>query len=143
MIKKLADDGVKFNLAVSLHSAIQQTREEIMPFAKRFTLEDLRESLEYWYAKTKRRITYEYVVWKDINDSDDAIDALIKFCLHVPCKVNIIEYNPIGDDKFQQADDAVLDRYIAKLEAKRIPVTVRRSRGKDIDAACGQLANKR
>ncbi|ARV11410.1 23S rRNA (adenine(2503)-C(2))-methyltransferase [Gilvibacter sp. SZ-19] len=142
MIKKLADDGVKFNLAVSLHSAIQETREQIMPFAKRFTLDDLREALEYWYAQTKRRITYEYVVWKDINDSDEAIDALVKYCQYVPCKVNIIEYNPIGDDKFQQADDAVLDRYIQKLEAKRIPVTVRRSRGKDIDAACGQLANK-
>ena len=113
-----------------------------MPFAKKFTLEDLRESLEYWYAKTKRRITYEYVVWKGINDSEEAIDALVKFCLYVPCKVNIIEYNPIGDDTFQQADNSALDRYIQKLEAKRIPVTVRRSRGKDIDAACGQLANK-
>lgn len=143
MIKKLADDEVKFNLAVSLHSAIQETREVIMPFAKRFTLDDLRESLEYWYAKTKRRITYEYVVWKGINDTDQAIDALVQFCLYVPCKVNIIEYNPIGDDSFQQADDSALDRYIHKLEAKRIPVTVRRSRGKDIDAACGQLANKR
>ena len=142
MIKKLADDEVKFNLAVSLHSAIQETREQIMPFAKKFTLEDLRESLEYWYAKTKRRITYEYVVWKGINDSEEAIDALVKFCLYVPCKVNIIEYNPIGDDTFQQADNSALDRYIQKLEAKRIPVTVRRSRGKDIDAACGQLANK-
>ncbi|WP_435579338.1 23S rRNA (adenine(2503)-C(2))-methyltransferase RlmN [Gilvibacter sp.] len=142
MIKKLADDEVKFNLAVSLHSAIQETREKIMPFAKRFTLEDLRESLEYWYAKTKRRITYEYVVWKDINDSEEAINALVRFCQYVPCKVNIIEYNPIGDDQFKQADDATLDRYIQKLEAKRIPVTVRRSRGKDIDAACGQLANK-
>ena len=142
MIKKLADDGVKFNLAVSLHSAIQSIREEIMPFAKQFTLNDLQEALEYWYAKTKRRITYEYVVWNGINDTKEAIQALVQFCRYVPCKVNIIEYNPIDDGNFQQADDSVLDAYIHALEQNRIPVTVRRSRGKDIDAACGQLANK-
>ncbi len=142
MIRKLADDEVKFNLAVSLHSAIQETREEIMPFAKSFTLEDLRDSLEYWYTKTKRRITYEYVVWKDINDSKKDIDALVAFCRYVPCKVNLIEYNPIDDGAFQQAGDQAVTAYIKALEAERVPVTVRRSRGKDIDAACGQLANK-
>lgn len=142
MIRKLADDEVKFNLAVSLHSAIQETREQIMPFAKQFTLPDLREALEYWYEKTNRRITYEYVVWKDVNDSDADIKALIQFCKYVPCKVNLIEYNPIDDGEFQQASDEAIDRYIGGLETQRIPVTVRRSRGKDIDAACGQLANK-
>lgn len=142
MIKKLADDNVKFKLAVSLHSAIQETREQIMPFAKSFTLEDLRESLEYWFAKTKSRITYEYVVWKGINDGDIDIDALVKFCKYVPCKVNLIEYNPIDDGEFQQAGNDKIQRYIERLEAHKIPVTVRRSRGKDIDAACGQLANK-
>ncbi len=142
MIKKLADDEVKFNLAVSLHSAIQETREQIMPFAKSFNLEDLRESLEYWYAKTGRIITYEYVVWKGINDSKEDIDALVRFCKYAPSKVNIIEYNPIDDGEFQQASDTAIDQYIAVLERNRIPVTVRRSRGKDIDAACGQLANK-
>ncbi|QIE60375.1 23S rRNA (adenine(2503)-C(2))-methyltransferase RlmN [Rasiella rasia] len=142
MIKKLADDEVKFNLAVSLHSAIQEVREEIMPFAKQFTLDDLQESLEYWYAKTNRKITYEYVVWNGINDTPEAIQALVRFCGYVPCKVNIIEYNPIDDGDFQQASNAALDKYITALEKHRIPVTVRRSRGKDIDAACGQLANK-
>lgn len=142
MIKKLADDQVRFKLAVSLHSAIQETREQIMPFAKSFTLPDLRESLEYWYEKTKSRITYEYVVWKDINDSETDVAALVKFCKYVPCKVNLIEYNPIDDSDFQQASDAKIQLYIDALEANRIPVTVRRSRGKDIDAACGQLANK-
>lgn len=142
MIKKLADDQVKFHLAVSLHSAIQETREKIMPFAKNFTLPDLRESLEYWYSKTKRRITYEYIVWKDINDNSEAIDALIKFCKYVPCKVNLIEYNAIDDPRFQQASPEMIQMYIDRLEENRIPVTVRRSRGKDIDAACGQLANK-
>lgn len=142
MIKKLADDNVKFNLAVSLHSAIQQTREQIMPFAKNFTLPDLREALEYWYAKTKRKITYEYIVWKDINDKWEDIEALVTYCKYVPCKVNLIEYNPIDDGHFQQAEAAVIEDYIQALEASHIPVTVRRSRGKDIDAACGQLANK-
>jgi len=142
MIKKMADDAVKFNLAVSLHSAIQETREQIMPFAKSFNLEDLRESLVYWYAKTGRIITYEYIVWNGINDTKEDIKALVKFCRYAPCKVNIIEYNPIDDGEFQQADSGAIDLYIEQLEKNRIPVTVRRSRGKDIDAACGQLANK-
>ncbi len=142
MIKKLADDEVKFHLAVSLHSAIQETREQIMPFAKNFTLPDLRESLEYWYCKTNRKITYEYIVWNGINDKWADIEALVKFCKYVPCKVNIIEYNPIDDGQFQQASSTIIDDYIQALEHDRIPVTVRRSRGKDIDAACGQLANK-
>ncbi|MCW8981101.1 MAG: 23S rRNA (adenine(2503)-C(2))-methyltransferase RlmN [Altibacter sp.] len=142
MIKKLADDEVKFHLAVSLHSAIQEKREQIMPFAKSFQLDDLRESLEYWYDKTQRRITYEYVVWKGINDEKEDIEALVQFCKYVPCKVNLIEYNPIDDGEFQQASIEATEAYIAALERHRIPVTVRRSRGKDIDAACGQLANK-
>ena len=142
MIKKMADDGVKFHLAVSLHSAIDEVRTAIMPFNETFPLEELKEALEYWYARTKRRITYEYVVWKGINDSQKDIDALLKFCKYVPCKVNIIEYNPIEDSEFEQADDQALDNYIHTLEKHHIVVNVRRSRGKDIDAACGQLANK-
>ncbi|MFT5678026.1 MAG: 23S rRNA (adenine2503-C2)-methyltransferase, partial [Patiriisocius sp.] len=142
MIRKMADDDVRFHLAVSLHSAIQETREQIMPFAKSFTLDDLRDALIYWYEKTNRAITYEYIVWKDINDKKEDIDALVRFCAHVPCKVNLIEYNPIDDGQFQQAQDAAVDAYISGLEKVRVPVTVRRSRGKDIDAACGQLANK-
>lgn len=142
MIKKLADDEVKFKLAVSLHSAIQETRASIMPFAETFTLEDLLEALKYWYEKTGSRVSYEYVVWKDINDRKEDIDALVRFCSQVPCKVNLIEYNPIGEDKFKQASNEAVDNYINALETRGIPVTVRRSRGKDIDAACGQLANK-
>ena len=142
MIKKMADDGVKFNLAVSLHSAIDEVRTSIMPFNEKFPLEDLRESLEYWYEKTQRQISYEYVVWKGINDLQKDIDAFVKFCKYVPCKVNIIEYNPIDDGDFQQASSEALENYISNLEKNRIVVNVRRSRGKDIDAACGQLANK-
>ncbi|GEQ86940.1 putative dual-specificity RNA methyltransferase RlmN [Patiriisocius marinistellae] len=142
MIKKMADDDVKFNLAVSLHSAIQETREQIMPFAKSFTLTDLKEALEYWYQQTGKSVTYEYIVWGGINDKDVDVKALVQFCSYIPCKVNIIEYNPIDDGEFQQAENAAIDNYISTLEKARIPVTVRRSRGKDIDAACGQLANK-
>ena len=142
MIKKMADDEVKFKLAVSLHSAIDSIRANIMPFSTNFPLEDLRESLEYWYRKTKSKVTYEYVVWKGINDDKASIDALVKFCKYVPCKVNLIEYNPIDDGEFQQASDEAIENYIKALEQNNIVAKVRRSRGKDIDAACGQLANK-
>ena len=142
MIKKMADDEVKFKLAVSLHSAVEEIRNEIMPFTKNFPLTDLRESLEYWYRKTKSKITYEYVVWRGINDDKKSIDALVKFCKYVPCKVNLIEYNPIDDGMFQQASEEATNAYITALEKSNIVAKVRRSRGKDIDAACGQLANK-
>ena len=142
MIKKLADDEVKFKLAVSLHSAIDEIRSRIMPFSANFPLSELRKSLEYWYHKTKSKITYEYVVWKGINDNKASIDALVKFCKYVPCKVNLIEYNPIDDGEFQQASEESINAYIKALAANDIVAKVRRSRGKDIDAACGQLANK-
>lgn len=142
MIKKMAEDEVKFNLAVSLHSARDEVRTQIMPFNETFPLKDLREALQFWYAKTKRQITYEYVVWEGINDTVEDIKALINFCKFAPSKVNIIEYNPIDDGEFKQAKSSIIERYVSMLEANNITVTVRRSRGKDIDAACGQLANK-
>lgn len=142
LIKRMADEEVKFKLAVSLHSAIDEIRTSIMPFNATFTLSDLRESLIYWYEKTKSRITYEYVVWEGINDTRKDVDALVDFCRFAPSKVNLIEYNPIDDGEFQQASGAALDMYVETLERNGITVTVRRSRGKDIDAACGQLANK-
>ncbi|WP_159021736.1 23S rRNA (adenine(2503)-C(2))-methyltransferase RlmN [Formosa sp. L2A11] len=142
MIRKMADDEVRFKLAVSLHSAIDEVRTSIMPFNETFPLADLRSALEYWFSKTKSRITYEYVVWKGINDKRKDVDALVQFCKFAPSKVNLIEYNPIDDGEFQQAPDDALDMYVKVLEANNITVTIRRSRGKDIDAACGQLANK-
>ncbi|MEJ1222566.1 23S rRNA (adenine(2503)-C(2))-methyltransferase RlmN [Sediminicola sp. 1XM1-17] len=142
MIRKMADEEVKFKLAVSLHSAIDDIRTSIMPFNATFTLADLRESLQYWYNKTKSRITYEYVVWEGINDQQKDVDALVDFCKFAPSKVNLIEYNPIDDGEFRQASNSAIDRYVHTLERNGITVTVRRSRGKDIDAACGQLANK-
>ncbi|MGB3143020.1 MAG: 23S rRNA (adenine(2503)-C(2))-methyltransferase RlmN [Maribacter sp.] len=142
LIKKMADDEVKFKLAVSLHSAIDEIRTSIMPFNATFTLADLRESLQYWYQKTKSRITYEYVIWEGINDTQKDVDALVAFCRFAPSKVNLIEYNPIDDGEFKQASNKAIDLYVHTLEKNGITVTVRRSRGKDIDAACGQLANK-
>ncbi|UAB85991.1 23S rRNA (adenine(2503)-C(2))-methyltransferase RlmN [Zunongwangia sp. SCSIO 43204] len=142
MIKKLADDEAKIKLAVSLHAATDEVRTKIMPFNETFPLEDLREALEYWYSKTKSRITYEYIVWKDVNDTRKDAMALVRFCKYVPCKVNLIEYNPIDDGDFQRASSQATDMYQQLLERNGITVTVRRSRGKDIDAACGQLANK-
>lgn len=142
MIRKMADDQVKFKLAVSLHSAIDDVRTSIMPFNATFTLADLREALVYWYKMTKSRITYEYIVWEGINDTQRDMDALVDFCNFAPSKVNLIEYNPIDDGEFQQASNSAIEKYVDVLERNGITVTVRRSRGKDIDAACGQLANK-
>ena len=142
LIKRMADEQVKFKLAVSLHSAIDEIRTSIMPFNATFTLSDLREALKYWYDKTGSRITYEYVVWDGINDTEKDIDALVEFCRFAPSKVNLIEYNPIDDGEFRQASNSAIDKYVNTLERNGIVVTVRRSRGKDIDAACGQLANK-
>lgn len=142
MIKKMADDEVKFNLALSLHSAIDKTRSSVMPINDVNNLEELKESLKHWYDKTKRKVTYEYVIWKGINDKKEDAQALVKFCQVIPSKVNLIEYNPIDEGQFQQADESAINTYVSLLEANGIVVNVRRSRGKDIDAACGQLANK-
>ena len=142
MIMKMADDQVRFGLAVSLHSARQNIREQLMPFAVRFPLRELAEAIQYWYSKTYKKVTYEYVVWNGINDQDEDIKALVDFCKMIPSKVNLIEYNSIGDEEFLQAEKDRIEAYETSLEANRIIVTVRRSRGKDIDAACGQLANK-
>ncbi len=142
MIKKMADDNPKFNLAVSLHAALNETRSSIMPINDTNPLEELAEALQYWYQKTKSKVTYEYVVWKGVNDTPAHAQALLKFAKLVPSKVNLIEYNPIDDGEFQQADDEVLDMYMDLLEKNGITTRIRKSRGKDIDAACGQLANK-
>lgn len=142
MIVKMADDGVKFNLAVSLHAALNSTRSSIMPINETNPLEELGDALRYWYNKTKRKVTYEYVVWKGINDTEEHAQALLKFCKIIPSKVNLIEYNPIDDGDFQQASESVLNMYMHLLEQNGITTRIRKSRGKDIDAACGQLANK-
>jgi 23S rRNA (adenine2503-C2)-methyltransferase len=142
MIVKMADDEVKFNLAVSLHSAVDKTRSSIMPINDSNSLKELGEALKYWYQKRKKKVTYEYVVWEGINDSPADAQALLEFCKIIPSKVNLIEYNPIDDGDFRQAGEGALSMYQHLLESNGITTRIRKSRGKDIDAACGQLANK-
>lgn len=142
MIRKLADEDPKFKLALSLHSARDEVRDQIMSINLKNPVADLISACQYWYEKTKSKVTLEYVVWRDINDKPEDIKALVDFCKKVPTKVNLIEYNPIDDGMFQQADFAAVEAYQQALQAIGTVATVRRSRGKDIDAACGQLANK-
>lgn len=142
MIRKMADDEVKFNLAVSLHSAINETRSRLMPINDSNPVEELGEALKYWYQKTKRKVTYEYVIWDGINDDEKHARALAKFCKIIPSKVNLIQYNPIDEGEFRQAKQEAVDMYVRILEQNGIIAKVRKSRGQDIDAACGQLANK-
>ncbi len=143
MIKQLGDDEVKFNLALSLHAATDAKRNEIMPINETNSLEALSEALVYFYEKTGSRITFEYIIFKDFNDTLEDAKDLAAFTKAVPCKINIIEYNPIDDAKFQKADEEKTDKFATFLENTfNLIVNVRRSRGKDIDAACGQLANK-
>lgn len=142
MIKKLGDDEVKFNLAISLHAANDTKRNEIMPINETNNLENLQEALIYFTKKTGTRPTFEYIVFKDFNDSETDAEELVQFCKKVKGKVNIIEYNPIDNEEFKQTTRARLNAFIDHLESRGIICNVRRSRGKDIDAACGQLANK-
>ncbi len=142
MIVKMADDEVKFNLAVSLHSAINDKRAAFMPITNSNPLDELADALRYWYKKTKRRVTYEYVVWDGINDKLEDAQALLKFAKIIPSKVNLIQYNPIDAGMFQQASDQAVQMYQQLLENNGVVARIRVSRGKDIDAACGQLANK-
>ena len=142
LIKKLGDDEVKFNLALSLHAANDKKRNHIMPINEQNSLESLKDAIVYFYEKTGTRLTYEYIIFKGFNDEiSDAIE-LAQFAKITPCKINIIEYNPIDDGEFQQAKKEKVDAFVTYLESKNLIVNVRRSRGKDIDAACGQLANK-
>lgn len=142
MIRKLGDDEVKFNLALSLHAANDEKRNEIMPINESNTLVALRDALKYYFQKTKNRVTYEYIVFHNFNDSLKDAEELYRFTRHLPCKVNIIEYNPIAEADFVNTKEDKLDKFAKYLENKGVIVNVRRSRGKDIDAACGQLAIK-
>jgi|TARA_B110000444_G_scaffold256923_1_gene294308 23S rRNA (adenine2503-C2)-methyltransferase len=141
-IKRLGDDEVKFNLALSLHAANDEKRSEIMAINDSNNLESLAEAIRYFHEKTGSRVTFEYIIFRDFNDGIEDAQELAIFCKNVPCKINIIEYNPIDDGRFQQADPAKVEAFKDFLEDRNLIVNVRRSRGKDIDAACGQLANK-
>jgi len=142
MIKRLGDDNVRFNLALSLHAATDEKRSKIMPINETNKLEEVAEALKYFYSKTQTKVTYEYIVFKDFNDSMGDAYKLAAFCKIVPCKVNLIEYNPIDKGEFQQTSPERMNSFVKLLRSRGIIVNTRRSRGKDIDAACGQLANK-
>jgi 23S rRNA (adenine2503-C2)-methyltransferase len=142
MIKQLGDDKVKFNLAVSLHAANDAKRNEIMPINDSNNLETLIEALNYYYAATKNKVTFEYILFSNFNDSIQDAKELIKICRQVPSKVNLIEYNPVEGVAFIKPDEERTMAFMHFLEDHKITARLRRSRGKDIDAACGQLANK-
>lgn len=142
MIRKLGDDKVKFNLALSLHAANEAKRNHIMPINETNNLAELADAMRYFHEQTDTRPTLEYIIFKDFNDSLGDAKELADFCRKFPTKINIIEYNPIDDGEFQKADEQKIEVFKSFLEERNLIVNVRRSRGKDIDAACGQLANK-
>ncbi len=142
MIRRLADDGVKFNLALSLHAADDAKRNQIMPINEQNNVAALMEALHYFYQNTRGQISYEYIAFQDFNDGLEDAANLWKLCKRFPVKVNIIEYNPIDGAPFRKSATHRIDEFARFLRAKKVMVTVRRSRGRDIDAACGQLANK-
>jgi 23S rRNA (adenine2503-C2)-methyltransferase len=142
MIKRIGDEQRKFNLALSLHAADDSKRSQIMPINEQNSLAALIEALQYYYQQTKQPVTFEYIVFRDFNDSLDDARKLLKIVRKVPSKVNIIEYNPINKAQFQNTTPERLAAFAGFLEQQGVVVKVRRSRGKDIDAACGQLATK-
>lgn len=142
-IKQLGDDGVKFKLAVSLHAANDKKRNEIMPINESNNLATLVDALNYFYKKTGSKVTFEYILFNNFNDSIADADELIKIYRQVPADlINIIEYNPIDAARYTKPNEQTTDEFMLHLQKNRVNVRLRRSRGKDIDAACGQLANK-
>ncbi|HKK75915.1 MAG TPA: 23S rRNA (adenine(2503)-C(2))-methyltransferase RlmN [Saprospiraceae bacterium] len=142
MIKRLADDASKVNLALSLHAADDAKRDQIMPINEQNNLDKLMEAMQYYYQQTRNRISYEYIAFNNFNVSQDDAKNLLQLCQQFPVRVNIIEYNPIGGVDFIKASDDNINSFSQFLIDNGVRTTVRRSRGKDIDAACGQLANK-
>jgi 23S rRNA (adenine2503-C2)-methyltransferase len=143
MIQKLGDDQVKFNLALSLHAANDTKRNQIMPINESNTLDVLKAALLYFFEKTGNEITLEYIVFNKFNDTLEDARELYEFAKGIPCKINLIEYNPIAQSSFVNAEADAIAKFSAYLESKRMIVNIRRSRGRDIDAACGQLAGKK
>ena len=140
-IKQLADNNLNIQLAISLHSAEQQKRQTMMPIAKTHHLRELSQAVQYYHRNTQQRITIEYLLLDSVNDDLSDAEKLAVFCRDFPVKVNIIEYNPNSFTKYKQSPESKLKQFVEYLEAKNMLVQVRRSRGKDIEAACGQLVN--
>jgi 23S rRNA (adenine2503-C2)-methyltransferase len=142
MIRQLADDNVRFKLALSLHAPTDHKRNEIMPINETNNLSVLIDALNYFYKATGNEITFEYILFKDFNDSLKDAEDLVKIYRQVPADlINIIEYNPIDAAKYEKPEEQRVNDFMEYLTSKRVNVRLRRSRGKDIDAACGQLAN--
>ena len=142
-IRQLGDDNVKFKLAISLHAANDKKRNEIMPINESNNIKGLVEAINYFYKKTGTEVTFEYILFKDFNDSEKDAEELTKIYRQVPADlINVIEYNPVDIFPFDKPDEAGFERFVEILQKNRVNVRVRHSRGKDIDAACGQLANK-
>lgn len=143
MIKKLGEDNVKFKLALSLHAANDKKRNEIMPINETNNIAALTDALNYYYKKTKQSVTFEYILFQNFNDSLTDAEELVKVYRRVPADlVNLIEYNPIDGGHFSKPEENKIEAFMHHLESQKVNVRLRRSRGKDIDAACGQLANK-
>jgi len=142
MIKKLADDDAAFEFALSLHAANDVKRSEIMPINEHNSLEALKDALLYFTDKTGTRVTFEYIIFQDFNDGLQDAEELWTFAQGIPCKINIIEYNPIALSDLVNTSSNRMHRFKAFLEDRGMIVNVRRSRGRDVDAACGQLAIK-
>ncbi|MBI9055015.1 MAG: 23S rRNA (adenine(2503)-C(2))-methyltransferase RlmN [Bacteroidales bacterium] len=143
MIKKLADDKVRFNLAISLHSANDKKRSSFMPVNNRNNLGELSEAIKYFNEKTGQRVTFEYLLMEGLNDSLNDAKELAEYCKQFPIKINIIEYNSTGDKRFKKSSNEAFDQFVTFLKGRNMIVNVRRSRGMDIAAACGQLAGKK
>lgn len=141
-IKRFADEQRKINLAVSLHSANINKRSHIVPFNNSNSLPDIAEAIKYYHEKTGNRITFEYLLLKNFNDSLDDAKELAVYCRQFPCKINLIEYNATTKDNFEKSENSTARAFLDFLQSKNMVATIRHSKGQDIDAACGQLANK-
>jgi 23S rRNA (adenine2503-C2)-methyltransferase len=141
-IYELADSDHKVNLAISLHAAVDEKRRRIMPVAKKYALAELMKAAAYYAGKKRKRVTFEYIVFKGFNDSEEDAVALAKLIRGIPCKINILAYNPVNDLPYGRPSDEEIDRFGRYLYPRAPAVTVRKSRGLDIAAACGQLAGK-
>ncbi|MFH1372934.1 MAG: 23S rRNA (adenine(2503)-C(2))-methyltransferase RlmN [bacterium] len=141
-IRRLADSGLKTRLAVSLHAATQEKRAAIIPVAKTHQLDQLMAAVKYYTQQTATRVTFEYILFKDFNDSREDIEALSRLVGGIPCKINLLAYNPVPGLKFERPSDQQVEWFAQQLYPRAPAVMVRRSRGIDIEAACGQLAGR-
>jgi 23S rRNA (adenine2503-C2)-methyltransferase len=142
MIRRMADDKARFHFALSLHAATNAKRDQIIPVNKKYALQDLTEALKYYHTKTGKRLTIEYILFKDFNDGLEDAKDLADFCKSFPVKINLIGYNPVDNTGYSQSSAEQTRIFREFLEHKNMVVNVRKSRGKNIDAACGQLALK-